>query len=209
MPDRIEFEDEQRGDRLATELDLYSELLRSQVSDEWLERNNLGTGNYADPEMWQQVESYGLALYGEASYARRLFERAVSDAKQAVALTGFSWMPEEGQPISIDGWADLEEREQHRLDRRRWLERERERKWAELPQEAKLAAIQDRHYGGFSSGTFESAFHRMIAMRHETSRSRGGTLMGYITGAVQQLFSDTPSEQTQDALTNGHGGGKP
>lgn len=205
MPDHFELEETSRGNAPTDELDLYAELLRSQVSDEWLERNNLGTGNYSDAEMWQQIESYSAGLHADAALSRTLIERAVAHAREGVALNGFTWVSEDGaNTIEVDGWVDLDEEERQRLDRQRWFDREEFRKWDRLPRPAKLEAIEV--YGQYS-GRWTPPFWQMASMRHEASRSRGARLLDNITGRVREkIFGGDRPDGALDATTNGHGG---
>jgi hypothetical protein len=193
------------NDRPNSELDIYQALLRSQAEDTYLQEVNLGTGNYTDAEMWQQVQAFRDGLVGEAALSRRLVDRAIAQAREGVALEGWHfWDDNRDEYRSVEGWADLAEERRRELDQQRWLTQQAPRKWDALPHRAKMDAIE--HHAGLTE-SWTPPHWRMLEMRHEASRSRGARLLDNITGRVREVFSGGEGgEGAQDALTNGNGG---
>jgi len=207
MTNPFQLDDTHADGRPNSELDIYQRLVESQASDDYLSRVNVGTGNYSDAEMWQQIQSYRDGLLGEAALSRRLVERAVIETKRAIALRGYQWWdPNRNEFREVDGWVDLDEADREQLDRRRWIHKHAEKKWQQLPAGSQ-SGISDVQLDALMefSGLGESwtpPHWRMLEMRHEASRSRGARLIDNTFGRVRE-FLGGENEQAADALTTG------
>lgn len=187
------------------QLDLYNSVVDSTAVDPFLDRQNLGLGNYKDPEMWQQVESYRHGLYASAAFRRLIDERATRETQIEIAINGYEYtIPDTTQQRQMKGWEQLEPDERRELwvdelrqneaepfDRRRWIKRRGEQLFEELQKDTReeahrfpaSEAIQE--IAGHS-GTWDPAHNQMLMARHETSRSRGAQLLDNVFGRVKE-----------------------
>lgn len=192
------------------ELDLQKEVLDSSSIDPLLEEENLGTGNYHDAEMWQQVESYRNGLYATAAFQRILSERAKEETKTKLALYGWELSdPETGRVYQWEGWEDMTPDRRRQIwsdedelnqdpddyDRRRWIRRRGESVLSSIYE----LRDKDRHFypavealqelSGWE-GDWSPAHYRMLMTRHEVSRSRGARLLDNFFGRVKEQIQD-------------------
>ena len=194
------------------QLDLYSQVVDSTAVDPFLDRQNLGLGNYKEREMWQQVESYRHGMYATAAFRRVIDERAVRETQTEIAIKGYSLTnPQTGDSVRLKGWDEMsqEERretwrelrnsEDERFDRRRWIERRGQQLYEELEkmtdeeQRRWPASEAVREIAGHS-GSWDPAHNRMLMARHETSRSRSAQLLDNVFGRVKEHVTDGNGE---------------
>lgn len=190
------------------ELDLQKEVLDSSSIDPLLEEENLGTGNYHDSEMWQQVESYRNGLYATAAFQRILSERAKQESKTKLALRGWELSdPETNKVYEWDGWDDLTLEKRREIwteklgqdvddfDRRRWIRRYGEYVFSQLyelrePERVFYPAVEAMQELSGWEGDWSPAHYRMLMTRHEVSRSRGARLLDNFFGRVKENIQD-------------------
>lgn len=153
----------------SNQLDLWSKAIDPTEADEFLSESNLGLGNYGDKEYWQQVESFKKGLYADAAFSRVLIERAIDETKTALAE---------------DEWQDVDGDNRQNYDRRRYLETRGEEIWESLSESEKALALEEKT--GLTR-KWTSPFHRMLMMRHESSRSKDARLMDNLFGRVKEV----------------------
>jgi len=197
-------------------LDLQSQVVDSTAVDPFLDRQNLGLGNYKEREMWQQVESYRHGMYATAAFRRLIDERAKREAQTEMAIDGYSLVnPQTGNEVRLKGWEEMspEEREEtwaqlrtspeERIDRRRWIQRrgvqlyEKLEKMNDSEQRRWPATEAVRELAGHS-GSWDPAHNRMLMARHETSRSRGAQLLDNVFGRVKEHVTDGNSASLRE-----------
>jgi len=191
------------------QLDLYNSVVDSTAVDPFLDRQNLGLGNYKEREMWQQVESYRNGLYASAAFRRLIDERATKETQIEIAINGYEFtIPDTSKQRRLEGWEELspERRREiwdkelansddERMDRRRWIERRGEQLFEELQKETREEARRFpaseavKEIAGHS-GTWDPAHNRMLMARHETSRSRGAQLLDNVFGRVKEHVTE-------------------
>lgn len=199
-----------RGPR--DQLDLYNSVVDSTAVDPFLDRQNLGLGNYKEKEMWQQVESYRNGLYASAAFRRLIDERAREQTKTEIAINGYSYtVPGTNQERQIAGWEQMtpaKRREvwetlrhspDERFDRRRWIERRGEQVYEQLEKETdeeqrRWPANEAIKEIAGHSGTWDPAHNRMLMARHETSRSRSAQLLDNVFGRVKEHVTEGGGE---------------
>lgn len=220
------------ADRPQDSIDVYAQVSSPTADDEFLQENNLGLGVYGNREYWQQVESYEKGLFSAAAFARRLRERAVYETIGALGREGFGGPAPErtngNSDLDTDTIMDVVETH-HETDSpvgdvladlealtggrgRAWDElpaEERERYdgprergeaiWAELTPEQRGEAVR-RHTG--VTGEWRPPHWRMLEMRHEASRSRGGRLIDNVFARVEEVKQQV-SEGVSDSLLGG------
>jgi len=191
------------------QLDLYNSVVDSTAVDPFLDRQNLGLGNYKEREMWQQVESYRHGLYASAAFRRLIDERATEQTKREIAIDGYEYtIPDTTQQRTMKGWAEMtpEERrekwekelrhsEDEPFDRRRWIERHGEQLFEQLQKDTheearRFPATEAIKEIAGHSGTWDPAHNRMLMARHETSRSRGAQLLDNVFGRVKEHVTE-------------------
>jgi len=191
------------------QLDLYNSVVDSTAVDPFLDRQNIGLGNYKDSEMWQQVESYRNGLYASAAFRRLIDERATEQTKTEIAINGYAYVvPDTTHEEQIKGWDEMtpDERrevwadelahsEDEPFDRRRWIERRGEQVFEQLQQATneqvrRFPASEAVNEIAGHSGTWDPAHNRMLMARHETSRSRGAQLLDNVFGRVKEHVTD-------------------
>ena len=194
------------------QLDLYSQVVDSTAVDPFLDRQNLGLGNYKEREMWQQVESYRHGMYATAAFRRVIDERAVRETQIEIAIKGYSLTnPQTGESVRLKGWEEMSDDERRetwqqlrngedeQFDRRRWIERRGQQLYEQLEkmtdEEARRwpASEAVREIAGHS-GSWDPAHNRMLMARHETSRSRSAQLLDNVFGRVKEHVTDGNSE---------------
>ncbi|WP_225334254.1 hypothetical protein [Halomicrobium urmianum] len=172
-------------------LDVYGKAIDSSEVDEFLDDNNLGLGYYEDGERWQQVESYRYGMFGASAFGDRIIDRAVEETKRKLALEGEAFYDERAEtPRAIEGWEDLDEDDREEKDRRRFIERKGEEIWKALSDEQRREALET------ATGVdqrWTPPHWRMVAVRHETSRSRGARLLDNLFGreSVKRIMDET------------------
>jgi len=182
MTGRVPDVDEpEQSEKPAQELDVYNDAIQPSMGvDEFLERNNLGLGNYEESEMWQQVERFQDGMFGRAAFSDKILRRAVSETKRALALRGETLFDEgEMDAIRIDGWHELDEDEQASLSRREYLEETGDEIWRRMNDDERMEAME------IVSGIDRSwtpPHLRILAAQHELSRSRGARLLDNLFG---------------------------
>lgn len=165
-------DDKQASGAPNSTLDIYDSVVNPETSDDI--SSNLGTGFYTEDEQWQQVSSYRKGMFGEAAFARRLFDRALSETIQELGRKGWRYYDEDegqhGDYKEHDG-VDLErELADEEMPRPREVVRKHgERLWRKLPDAQQVAAMQE--FSGYS-GNWMPPHWRMMETRHEASKSR-------------------------------------
>ena len=182
-------------------------MVDSTAVDPFLDRQNLGLGNYKEREMWQQVESYRHGMYATAAFRRVIDERAIREAQTEMAISGYSLIhPETGSEIRLKGWDEMTQAEREetwaelrnspdeRMDRRRWISRRGVQLYEKLE---KMSDAEERRWPASEalkelaghSGSWDPAHNRMLMALHETSRSRGAQLLDNVFGRVKEHVS--------------------
>jgi hypothetical protein len=171
-------EDKQGNSAPASETAIYGEAVRPASSDEFLEQNNLGLGNYEESTYWQQMESFRSGMYGDAAFARRLVSRAIDQTKRALA---------------IDEWEKLDEDDRHWKDKREWLNRKGNEIWNNLDPSERRALLA-KHTG--IDRNWRPPHWRMLMARHEGSRSIGARLLDNLFGRKKESrrIVETPDD---------------
>jgi hypothetical protein len=183
--------------------DLYDTAVDSEVSDEFLDSNHFGLGNYTDSEMWQQIQSNRRGIYAEAGLQRLVFKRAVYETKLGIAREGWQYRDEDGNLVFETARADLDEKPDDET-RGQYLLRRGSAKWGQLDSHQQVAAIE--HFSGISSD-WTSPFRRMMLMRHEASRSRGARLLDNLFGRVRKMIEGEDSSGGRSWLPSRGGDG--
>jgi len=184
-----------RHDRPSSDLDLYDKAVDPPLSDDFLNSNNLGLGNYSDGEMWQQVESFRMGLFADAAFSDKLDARRIEETQRQLALEGYAYINDDGQRKEFSGWADLTERSQANKDRRRYIEERGEEIWETLPEERQYQATIECT----GMPNWMPPHLRMVLMRHEASRSKGGRTQDNLFGRVKKVIGDKSSAAGQSA----------
>lgn len=175
--------DTQTTNKANSSLDLYSKVVDPTTDDDLLDSVNLGTGNYANREMWQQIQSFRDGLFADAAFSRLLLTRGVYETKLELSRHGWQYWDEDGNKKELTGkldeeFDDPEERSEYRRDRGKEI-------WEQLPvRERKEALLK---FSGISDD-WTPPFWRMLKARHETSRSRGARLLDNVFGRVQEVI---------------------
>lgn len=94
---------ERNGSGPNSQLDLYAQIVAPTSDEDFLERNNLGLGNYGDDEYWQQMDSFKQGMYGDAAFARDLVGRSIDHAKRQIARHYWDLLPPEKQEVLDPG----------------------------------------------------------------------------------------------------------
>lgn len=163
--------------------------------------------------MWQQVESFKNGLYAGAAFKRVIEERAKHETKTKLALDGWSFVIPGTDTVSdIPGWDELDEdrrreiwenelanQDGERFDRRRWIRRRGEQIFETLQEHASEEHVRYPHFEAMSElaghdRSWEPPHNRMIAARHETSRSRGAQLIDNVFGRVKRQIVDNENQ---------------
>jgi hypothetical protein len=170
----------------------------ADLPDEFLDQANLGLGNYTDAEMWQQVRSYGHAMYAE-TFSRLILERAIYETKLGLAEHGWQARDEDGNEVYRLAPADEEEMREDET-RREFIQRRGQEKWKRLDERERVEAIEE--FSGITE-SWTSPFHRMMLVRHETSRSRDARLIDNLFGRVRKLVNREEDNSSRSFLSRG------
>lgn len=200
--DKEELKHRRRGNEgppPGSDLDLYDKVVDPEISEEFLRDNNLGTGNYSEGELWQQVESYGQGIFADAAFAGKLLERRIEETKRTLAREGAKVLTED-VALTVTGWEDLSDEEKEELDeelqdRRRYIQEKKEELWSELDTDEKVTLVEE------ISGVpdWMPPQLRMTLMRHEVSKSKGARTQDNLFGRVKEFQGDV-KEAAQGAL---------
>jgi len=178
-----DLDDPEQTDQPAQELDVYNDAIQPGMRvDEFLERNNLGLGNYEESEMWQQVERFQDGMFGRAAFTDKILRRAVDETKRALALKGKMLFDEdEIDAVRFEGWDELDADEQadHELSRREYLEQKGDEIWKRMTDDQRIESMEvvtgiDR--------SWTPPHMRILGAQHELSRSRGARLLDNLFG---------------------------
>jgi len=189
------------------QLDLYQDVVDSTAVDPFLDKQNLGLGNYTSAEMWQQVQSYRNGLYAAAAFRRLIEERSKKETRNRLAINGWDvdtpqvkkeWKgwdqltPDERKEIWDE---ELANNDSERFDRRRWIRRRGEQVLNELyelrdPEYQRFPAHEALSSLSGHDSNWEPAHNRMLMARHETSRSRGARLVDNVFQRVKETKQD-------------------
>lgn len=177
------------------DLDLYNKAVDPSLTDEFLNDNNLGLGYLSEAEVYQQIESFQMGMYGDAAFADLLDARRVEETKRALALHGYTYFTDDGEQKEISGWHDKNEDSRSKKDRRQYIERRGQEIWDALPDEQQIEAIIDK------SGVpdWMPPQFRMVLMRHESSKSKDARTQDNLFGRVKKLVDESGSNGSTGA----------
>lgn len=189
MSERVRFDDGQTDEQPADSLDVYHDASTpSATVDEFLERNNLGVGYYKDDtELFQQIERFHDGMFGKAAFTDKLLRRAVAETKREIALAGQQFYDERNmEPVSIEGWRDLDDDERAEKSRREFIEQRGDKVWRRMTEQQRLDALEavsgiDREW--------TPPHLRILMAQHELSRSRDARLLDNLFGRVEELIT--------------------
>ena len=188
---KLPIPDKKRKRGPSSELEIYDTVVDPGVDDSFLDRVNMGLGNYADGEYWQQVESFADFLYAESAFKDLLIERAIDETKTELALEKWRELDEAGELPDLG--ADHEYR-----SRQAWIEAKKAEIWESLEDEERLDELKE--IAGISR-TWTPPHGRMLMMRHETSRSREARLLDNFFGRkTEKEIKDTTDPETRKRL---------
>jgi hypothetical protein len=174
------------------DLDLYQEAVNPNLSEEFLDANNLGLGNLTEAEVYQQIKSYRAGMFVDAALSDRLEERRLDETKRALAEEGWSYITEKGTQKEFSGWAAKDDPSK---DRRRYLEDRGEEIWEALPEEQQIEAVIE-HTG---APNWMPPHWRMLLMRNEASKSKDARTQDNLFGRVKRMITDGDSGDGKSA----------
>lgn len=193
------------------DLDLYNKAVDPSLTDEFLDENNLGLGFLSEAEVYQQIRSFQMGMYGDAAFADLLDNRRVEETKRSLALDGYTYFDKDEEKHDLSGWNDKDEDFQDRKDRRRYIEQRGEAIWNSLPEEQQYKAIIDRT----GIPDWMPPQFRMVLMRHESSKSKDARTQDNLFGRVKKLIdegnnntSKGAKQRLKQSLGGGSGGGR-
>lgn len=188
------------------ELDLMSDVANATVDDDFLQRQNLGVGNYSNKEMYQQVKSFRAGVFSDSAFARLLHDRAIKETQTGLAKEGWSYLaPNKDEPtvVTYDGWSEQSEQKRREIwveqldgegetmSRSKWLDRRGKQIFEELIKSRDIETGRSpareamNELAGWD-GNWTPPHYRMLEARHETSRSRGARLMDNVFQRVKK-----------------------
>lgn len=206
MTDRFQVPDKEGGPGPTSMLEVYMHAIQSPVGDDFLDKSNLGLGNYGHREYWQQIQSFRNGLYADAGMSRRLIERAIYETKREMAKAAFRRPdqvdfthrdPEQFVEKYIDDNDLDEDYDELRCDEvveEAYVEEYMDEFWNNLGDEEtpvwKEQARMVEQYAGFDKNWVPPHW-RMLKMRHEASRSKGARLIDNLFERVREVKDTT------------------
>jgi len=176
--------------KIAHELGLQEEILRSSGSNPLLEETNLGLGKYDDDYKWQQVRSYRKGLYAFIAFGRSLEKREIYETKIKLGEEGFN-PTFSADTAEVQVWPKLDESEVPG-NRSTWnVARERGTKiWQRLGEAGEI--ITPEQIAAVSRKTsitedWKPLFWELVAGRHEVSRSEDAELLRDSLNGIKEL----------------------
>lgn len=189
MTEANPFGNSQSETQPADSLDVYHEAMQpSATVDEFLEQNNLGDGFYkTDSELFQQIERFHHGMYGDAAFSQKIVRRAIAETKRVLALRGQSFYDEHNmEPVSIDGWHDLDDEARAERSRREYIVRTGTQIWSRMDDEQRREALES--VSGIDR-EWTPPHLRILMAEHELSRSRDARLLDNLFGRIEELVT--------------------
>lgn len=203
----IDIDDKRSPRGPSSMLEVYMHAIDSPVGDNFLDKSNLGLGNYNTHEYWQQIQSFRNGLYADSAMTRRLLHRAIFETKRKMAIDAYEgkdidfYAPEPDE-IDItdderDELADKLEIEpedvQIVMDRQSYINDYADEIWNNLGSSTKskeqVRAEMVHQYTGLGQDWVPPHW-RMLKMRHEASRSKGARLIDNLFERVREVKND-------------------
>lgn len=196
------------------ELQLKDNIVSGATGTPILEHVNLGQGNYAESDYWQQIRSYRRGLYVYTAYNSMITGRAIRETKYRLGKEGYNAVYDEtaadvevmepADPVPLD---ELDVDEITPEDsRRRQIMKRGEAIWEKLgePDEvlshAQAAAMMEKTGVGMD---WMPISWKMVVGRHEASRSRDAELLRDVFTSVQDLrASGSNGQELQQLMGN-------
>jgi len=172
-------------------LEVYMHAIAGRTNDDFLDRINMGVGNYSYAEYWQQVRAFRRGLFADAGMTRKLMAKARRQAKKAVVDAIYA---ENGDRAILARIGDTPDTDG--LSKREYFEEHADDIWQSLGDEeysqAEHQAWLVNQVTGLSMD-WTPPHWRMLKMRHEASRSKDARL-------IDNLFGRPPEGPDMQAL---------
>lgn len=166
-------------------LEVYMFAISSPTGDDFLDKSNLGLGNYNKREYWQQITDFQSGLYANAAMTRRLVERGIHEAKVGLAKDAYHKQSIESAPAA----GEMSEQE--------YVDEYADVIWESLgnDQEEKIQQqIQYMEKYANMGRNWVPPHWRILKMRHEASRSKGARLIDNLFERVREVKNPQPEE---------------
>lgn len=190
------------------ELDQIVRTLESSDANPLLEESNPGLGNYDEHLLYQQRDSYWKGLIADTGFSSLLIDRAVENAKEALAKRGIAFYDEDVDPSKTDPVNNYDPLDEDDIgeNQSRWnAEREHgEEIWAELGRADK--AITEKQMvamvkaTGLDPGQWLPLMWQYFIGVHEMSRSLDAELIRLYLGQAYTVRSLEEADQTTQSI---------
>jgi len=202
--EKPQFNDDPDDVQPSQDLEVYNKATEPTArDDDFLERNNLGLGFLDENELWQQLERFADGMFSQSAFQDKIVRKAISQTKRKLALEGQSFYDDTAmEPVNVDGWTELDEdeRDEHELTRREFIEQRGEEIWDRMDEDQRLAALE------MASGITDdwtAPHHRILLAQHEMSRSKGARALDNLFGRESKTIVESSDDEAARSLLGG------